>query len=69
MNKNAKITPLKNVPDTTLFPMFWVDECADIDDDYVDKLDDMLFTPLKLLKAAQWGSVRCNGLENQTIKF
>ena len=45
----------------SLFPMFWIEEFADLNDEYKDKLDDMLTKPLKLVDAAQWTMV---GLKN-----
>ena len=43
--------------DHYLFPMFWIEEFADLDLDYKEKLDDMLTKPLKLVDAAQWTMV------------
>merc|ERR1712080_394644 len=40
--------------ENSLFPMFWLEEFADLDDDYKDKLDDMLTKPLKLIDGVQW---------------
>ena len=43
--------------DHYLFPMFWIEEFADLDLDYKEKLDDMLTKPLRLVDAAQWTMV------------
>ena len=43
--------------DDALFPMFWIEEFADLDDNYKDTLDKMLGTPLKVVDAAQWTMV------------
>ena len=37
-----------------LFPMFWIEEFADLDLDYKEKLDNMLGKPLRLVDAGQW---------------
>ena len=42
----------------SLFPMLWLEEFADLDADYKDKLDDMLTKPLRIIDAAQWTMVR-----------
>ena len=42
----------------SLFPMFWIEEFADIDEVYKDKLDDMLTKPLRSVDAAQYTMVR-----------
>ena len=47
---------MNNVQDA-IFPLMWVDEGADIDEENVDKLKSMLITPLKLAEAAKWGLV------------
>ena len=43
--------------DHSLFPMFWIEEFADLDETYKEKLNDMLFTPLKIVDGAQWTMV------------
>ena len=45
------------IEDHYLFPMFWIEEFADLDLDYKEKLDDMLTKPLRLVDAAQWTMV------------
>ena len=42
------------IEDHYLFPMFWIEEFADLDLDYKEKIDDMLTKPLWLVDAAQW---------------
>jgi len=37
-----------------LFPMFWIEEFADLDNDYKEKLNNMLYKPLNIIAAAQW---------------
>ena len=46
--------------DHSLFPMFWIEEFADLNQEYKDKLDDMLTKPLKIVDAAQWTMVGLN---------
>ena len=43
--------------DHSLFPMFWIEEFADLDETYKEKLNDMLFTPLKIVDGVQWTMV------------
>ena len=40
--------------DHYLFPMFWIEEFADLDNDYKEKLNDMLYKPINLIAAGQW---------------
>ena len=44
--------------DHYLFPMFWIEEFADLNDDYKETLDHMLITPLKVIDGVQWTLVR-----------
>ena len=54
---------MKNLwEDYSLFPMFWIEEFADLDNKYKVKLDYMLATPLLGIFAAQWALVRYNVL-------
>ena len=41
----------------SLFPMFWIEEFADLDAAYKDKLDNMLTKPLNIVDAVQWTMV------------
>ena len=43
--------------------MFWIEEFADLDETYKEKLNDMLFTPLKIVDGAQWTMVSLGQLE------
>ena len=54
------------IEDHYLFPMFWIEEFADLDLDYKEKLDDMLTKPLRLVDAAQWTMV---GLRDTFLIF
>ena len=47
---------LNNVTET-LFPIFWLEESADIDQANIDKLKDMLIKPLKIAEIGQWVDV------------
>lgn len=38
----------------SLFPMFWIEEFADLDDAYQETLNDMLIKPLKIIDGVQW---------------
>ena len=38
----------------SLFPMFWIEEFADLDEAYKETLDHMLITPLKVIDGVQW---------------
>ena len=51
-----KIDVLNNVTET-LFPIFWLEESADIDQANIDKLKDMLIKPLKIAEIGQWVAV------------
>ena len=51
-----KIDVLNNVKET-LFPIFWLEESADIDQANIDKLKDMLIKPLKMAEIGQWVAV------------
>ena len=51
-----KIDVLNNVKET-LFPIFWLEESADIDQANIDKLKDMLIKPLKIAEIGQWVAV------------
>ena len=42
----------------SLFPMFWIEEFADLDEAYKETLDHMLITPLKVVDAVQWTLVK-----------
>jgi hypothetical protein len=44
---------MKNV-NFTLMPLLWVDEGADIDQENIDLLKEMLITPILILEAAKW---------------
>ena len=37
-----------------IFPLMWVDEGADIDQENIDKLKSMLYTPITILEVAKW---------------
>ena len=43
--------------DHSLFPMFWIEEFADLNDDYKETLDKMLIKPLKIIDGVQWTMV------------
>jgi hypothetical protein len=45
---------MKNIKDFTLMPLLWVDEGADIDQENIDLLKEMLITPILILEAAKW---------------
>ena len=47
----------------SLFPMFWIEEFADLDDAYKETLNDMLIKPLKLITGVQWTLVRLYDLD------
>ena len=51
-----KIDVLNNVKET-LFPIFWLEESADIDQPNIDKLKEMLIEPLKMADIGQWVAV------------
>ena len=44
---------MKNV-NFILIPLLWVDEGADIDQENIDLLKEMLITPILILEAAKW---------------
>jgi len=61
LNKQSNVAYLNNLwEEYSLFPMFWIEEFADLDDKYKVKLDHMLATPLVTIFAAQWILVRSN---------
>ena len=41
----------------SLFPMFWIEEFADLNAEYKDRLDKLLTTPLRAVDATQWTMV------------
>ena len=43
--------------DHSLFPMFWIEEFADLNEDYKETLDKMLIKPLKIIDGVQWTMV------------
>lgn len=47
---------LKNVNDT-IFPILWLDEGADIDQENIDKLKSMVIIPLKVLEGVKWAMI------------
>ena len=47
---------LKNVNDT-IFPILWLDEGADIDQENIDKLKSMVIIPLKILEGVKWAMI------------
>jgi len=47
-----------NIP---AFPIFWLDEGADIDQENIDKVKSMVTTPLILLDAAKYGMIALGG--------
>ena len=42
----------------SIFPMFWLEEFADLDANYKIKLDRMFGNPMKVIHAIQWAVVR-----------
>jgi len=61
LNKHNDVAYLNNLwEEYSLFPMFWIEEFADLDTKYKVKLDHMLATPLVTIFAAQWVLVRSN---------
>ena len=56
MSDSAYMTKLWE--EHALFPMFWLEEFSDLDDNYKNKLDDMLTKPLRIVDAVQWTMVR-----------
>ena len=48
---------MANVKERYLMPILWVDEGADIDEENVDKLNSMLFTPLLIAEVAKWSLI------------
>ena len=40
--------------DHSIFPMFWLEEFAELDSKYKLKLDGMLKKPMRAIHAAQW---------------
>ena len=53
MNQFDGFDAMKNV-NFTLMPLLWVDEGADIDQENIDLLKEMLITPILILEAAKW---------------
>ena len=49
----------------SLFPMFWIEEFADLNDEYKDTLDDMLLKPFRIIEGVKWTMV---GLNNSLLK-
>ena len=47
--------------DHSIFPMFWIEEFADLDAKSKKKLDDMFTNPLRAIHATQWILVRLYG--------
>ena len=54
MKKFDGFDAMKNIKDFTLMPLLWVDEGADIDQENIDLLKEMLITPILILEAAKW---------------
>ena len=54
MNQFDGFDAMKNIKDFTLMPLLWVDEGADIDQENIDLLKEMLITPILILEAAKW---------------
>ena len=50
---NDSVYCLKNI-DSTIFPILWVDEGADIDQENIDKLKSMVTVPIMILEAVKW---------------
>ena len=46
------------VEQSALFPMFWIEEFAEIDEAYQRTLGDKLTWPLKIIHAIQWTLVK-----------
>ena len=42
------------VEESALFPMFWIEEFAEIDETYQRTISDQLTWPLKVIRAIQW---------------
>ena len=64
LHKDSHSAYLGNLwEDHSLFPMFWIEEFADLDETYKEKLNDMLFTPLKIVDGAQWTMVSLGQLK------
>ena len=54
MKKFDGFDAMKNIKIFTLMPLLWVDEGADIDQENIDLLKEMLITPILILEAAKW---------------
>ena len=54
MKKFDGFDAMKNIKDFNLMPLLWVDEGADIDQENIDLLKEMLITPILILEAAKW---------------
>merc|ERR1711973_709137 len=49
-----QIVFLKDIPAIPAFPVVWLDEGADIDQENIDKIKSMVTTPLKILDVTKW---------------
>jgi len=52
---DGKIVFLQNIKHVPVFPVVWLDEGAEIDQENIDKIKSMVTTPLLLLEIAKWG--------------
>ena len=46
------------VEESALFPMFWIEEFAEIDETYQRNIIDKLTWPLQVIRAIQWTLVK-----------
>ena len=53
---------LKNLPNMTIFPLLWVDEGADIDQENIDKLMKKVVMPKRILEGVKWTMIALGGL-------
>ena len=53
---------LENLPDMTIFPLLWVDEGADIDQENIDKLMEKVVIPKRILEGVKWTMIALGGL-------
>ena len=54
MEKNVRIDYLNDVQDFRLFPILWLDEGADVDDENAKKIKNMVVKPLEATVVVQW---------------
>ena len=54
MESKEVIDILNDVQYFRLFPIVWLDECAEVDEENAEKIKKMILTPLTVAEVVQW---------------